>query len=145
VPYALALGVWVGLVSQFIPTVGTYLAGVLPVLVALAADPIDALWVLVFIVIYQQLENYLIQPRITATTMQLHPAVAFGSVIAGAALLGAVGAFLSIPVAASLQAFLTTYVRRYEVSDTALTGVEPTDAGQDRETTPVRSGDEEHS
>jgi predicted PurR-regulated permease PerM len=117
VPYAPALGVWVGLVSQFIPTVGTYLAGALPVLIAFAEDPWDALWVLCFVVVYQQFENYLLQPRITARTVDMHPAVAFGSVIAGTALLGAVGALVAIPATATLQGFLTAYVRRYEVAD----------------------------
>jgi predicted PurR-regulated permease PerM len=47
--------------------------------------------------------------------VEIHPAVAFGSVIAGAALLGAVGALISIPVTATLQGFLGTYIRRYEL------------------------------
>lgn len=117
VPYAPALAVWVGLVSQFIPTVGTYLAGALPVLIAFTEDPWDALWVLCFVVVYQQFENYLLQPRITARTVDIHPAVAFGSVIAGTALLGAVGALIAIPVTATLQGFFAAYVRRYEVTD----------------------------
>nr|WP_235002602.1 AI-2E family transporter [Actinacidiphila paucisporea] len=117
VPYAPALAVWVGLVSQFIPTVGTYLAGALPVLIAFTEDPWDALWVLCFVVVYQQFENYLLQPRITARTVDIHPAVAFGSVIAGTALLGAVGALIAIPATATLQGFFAAYVRRYEVTD----------------------------
>ena len=62
VPFAVALALWVGVVSQFIPTVGTYLAGALAVLVALLSDPVDAVWVLGFVVLYQQVENYLLQP-----------------------------------------------------------------------------------
>jgi predicted PurR-regulated permease PerM len=119
VPYPVPLAIWVGLVSQFVPTVGTYLAGALPVLVALLSDPLDAVWVVTFIVAYQQFENYLLAPRITARTMSLHPAVAFGAVIAGAALLGGVGALLALPVAASLQAFFSTYIRRHEVVEEA--------------------------
>lgn len=115
IPYAGALAVWVGVVSQFIPTIGTYLAGALPMLVGLTVDPVDALWILLFVVAYQQVENYLLQPRITARTVEIHPAVAFGSVIAGAALLGAVGALIAIPVTATLQGFLGTYIRRYEL------------------------------
>ncbi|MFJ3218753.1 AI-2E family transporter [Kitasatospora sp. NPDC086801] len=115
-PYAAALAVWVGVMSQFVPTIGTYLAGALPVLVALTVQPVDALWVLVFVVVYQQVENYLLHPRITAKTVDVHPAVAFGAVIAGAALLGAVGALIAIPAAATLQGFVGTYVRRYEVA-----------------------------
>jgi predicted PurR-regulated permease PerM len=119
VPNPLALGIWVGLVSQFVPTVGTYVAGALPVLVALLSDPIDAVWVVVFIVAYQQLENYLLAPRIAARTLSLHPAVAFGAVLAGAALLGGVGALLALPAAATLQAFGATYIRRHEVVEEA--------------------------
>jgi predicted PurR-regulated permease PerM len=123
VPYGLALALWVGIVSQFVPVIGTYLAGALPVLIALADDPITAVWVLIFIVVYQQIENYLFAPRVTARTMSLHPAVAFGAVIAGAALLGGVGAVLALPLAASGQAFATTYIRRHEVVESNLTTI----------------------
>ncbi|MFC9457809.1 AI-2E family transporter [Streptomyces sp. NPDC058430] len=117
VPYAPVLAVWVGLVSQFIPTIGTYLAGALPMLIAFTVDPWYALWVLIFVVVYQQFENYVLQPKLTAKTVDIHPAVAFGSVIAGTALLGAVGALIAIPAVATLQAFLGAYVRRYDVTD----------------------------
>ncbi|ANZ15895.1 putative permease [Streptomyces noursei ATCC 11455] len=116
VPYAPALGMWVGLISQFIPTIGTYMAGALPILIAFTVDPWYALWVFGFVVVYQQFENYLLQPRITAKTVDIHPAVAFGSVIAGTALMGAVGALIAIPATATLQAFLGAYVKRYEVT-----------------------------
>ncbi|MFI5571018.1 AI-2E family transporter [Streptomyces sp. NPDC051740] len=117
VPYAPVLAVWVGLVSQFIPTIGTYLAGALPMLIAFTVDPWYALWVLIFVVVYQQFENYVLQPKLTSKTVDIHPAVAFGSVVAGTALLGAVGALIAIPAVATLQAFLGAYVRRYDVTD----------------------------
>jgi len=117
VPYAPVLAVWVGLVSQFIPTIGTYLAGALPMLIAFTVDPWYALWVLIFVVVYQQFENYVLQPKLTSKTVDIHPAVAFGSVIAGTALLGAVGALVAIPAVATLQAFLGAYVKRYDVTD----------------------------
>ncbi|WP_210589188.1 AI-2E family transporter [Streptomyces sp. GESEQ-35] len=117
VPYAPVLAVWVGLVSQFIPTIGTYLAGALPMLIAFTVDPWYALWVLIFVVIYQQFENYMLQPKLTSKTVDIHPAVAFGSVVAGTALLGAVGALIAIPAIATLQAFLGAYVKRYDVTD----------------------------
>ncbi|HET9380148.1 MAG TPA: AI-2E family transporter, partial [Streptomyces sp.] len=117
VPYAPVLAVWVGLVSQFIPTIGTYLAGALPMLIAFTVDPWYALWVLIFVVLYQQFENYMLQPKLTSKTVDIHPAVAFGSVIAGTALLGAVGALVAIPAVATLQAFLGAYVKRYDVTD----------------------------
>ncbi|MFI7356838.1 AI-2E family transporter [Streptomyces avidinii] len=116
VPYAPALAVWVGLVSQFVPTIGTYLAGALPVLLAFTVDPWYALYVLGFVVVYQQFENYVLQPKLTSKTVDIHPAVAFGSVVAGTALLGAVGALIAIPAVATLQAFLGAYVKRYELT-----------------------------
>ncbi|MFF3850433.1 AI-2E family transporter [Streptomyces sp. NPDC002328] len=117
IPYAPVLAVWVGVVSQFIPTIGTYLAGALPMLIAFTVDPWYALWVLIFVVVYQQFENYMLQPKLTSKTVDIHPAVAFGSVVAGTALLGAVGALISIPAVATLQAFLGAYVKRYDVTD----------------------------
>ncbi|MEU4824896.1 AI-2E family transporter [Actinomadura citrea] len=121
VPYAAALALWVGVVSQFIPAVGTYLAGAVPVLIALTRSPSTALWILLFIIAYQQLENYLLQPRITARTLDMHPAVAFGLILAGAAVAGPIGILLAIPLGASLQAFAGAYVRRYEVEEHPLT------------------------
>jgi predicted PurR-regulated permease PerM len=66
--------------------------------------------VLAWILAYQQIENYLLSPRITGQTMNLHPAVAFGSALAGAALFGPMGAVLALPAAAVIQAFITTYL-----------------------------------
>ncbi|MCW2912833.1 MAG: yhhT 3 [Actinomycetia bacterium] len=121
VPFTLTLALWIGVASQFIPTIGTYLAGAVPVLVSLAVSPLTALWVLVVIIAYQQFENYVLHPRITARTLDMHPAVAFGMVIAGTAILGPIGALLSLPAGASIQAFASAYVRRYEVEDHPLT------------------------
>ena len=120
VPYALPLAVWVGIVSQFIPAVGTYLAGVAPVLVALTVRPITAVVVVAGIVVYQQIENILLSPRITARTMSLHPAVAFGSVVIGATLLGVVGTLVALPAAAIIQAFGSTYVEQHHVDEAHL-------------------------
>ena len=115
VRFALVLAIWVGLLSQFVPVIGTYVAAVLPVLIALADEPISAVWVILFMVVWQQVENYLIAPRVTAQTMEVHPAVAFGSVLAGTAILGPVGALLALPVSATLQGFISTYASRYNV------------------------------
>jgi predicted PurR-regulated permease PerM len=113
-PYFLPLALWVGFVSQFIPTIGTYLAGLLPIVVALAlGEPALAVSILVFVTIYQQVENLFLSPRVTQETMQIHAAVAFGSVIVGGALFGAPGALLAIPLVAIIQAVVDTYGRRY--------------------------------
>ncbi|MFC7450262.1 AI-2E family transporter [Rhodococcus daqingensis] len=115
VPYWLPLAIWTGVVSQFIPTLGTYLAIALPAIIAAASQPMDGVWVVAFGTAYQQVENYLLHPRITSKTVSIHPAVAFGSVIAGASLFGAVGALVSVPVVAVIQALVETYGRRYEL------------------------------
>lgn len=122
-PVAMAL--WVGVISQFLPVVGTYIAGALPVLVQFVDSPPKALLILIFVIIYQQIENYLLLPRITARTMDLHPAIAFGSAIAGGAVLGAVGAILAIPAAAMAQAVLSNIGERHEVIDSHLTSTQP--------------------
>jgi predicted PurR-regulated permease PerM len=116
VPYWLPLAIWTGLVSQFIPTIGTYLAIALPAVIAVAQQPIDAVWVIAFGAAYQQVENYFFAPRITARTISIHPAVAFASVIVGGALFGPLGALVSIPVVAAIQAVIDTYGRRYELA-----------------------------
>lgn len=120
VPFPLPLAMWVGVLSQFVPVVGTYLAGMLPLLIAVLDRPISALWVAIVVLAYQQIENYLLAPRVTAHTMNIHPAVAFGSVLVGAALLGSAGALLAVPAAATVQAFVSTYIKRHELIESDL-------------------------
>ncbi|NCU87543.1 MAG: AI-2E family transporter [Acidimicrobiia bacterium] len=121
-PAPVALAVWVGLISQFLPVVGTYLAGVLPVLLAFLDSPVKALIVIVFIAVYQQLENFLLAPKITAQTLELHAAVAFGAAIAGGAILGPIGAVLALPFAAMVQGIVGNWGRRFEIIDDPLVG-----------------------
>jgi predicted PurR-regulated permease PerM len=118
------LALWVGLVSQFLPVVGTYLAGVLPVLISFLDSPLKALIIVGFIVVYQQIENYLFAPRITARTMELHPAVAFGAALGGAALLGPAGAVLALPGAAMVQALASEWGTRHDVVESQLTAIQ---------------------
>ena len=128
VPFALALGLWMGLLSQFVPVVGTYLGGALPLLIALLESPTRGLAVVVYIVVYQQVENYLLAPKITEKTMALHPAVSFGSAIAGATLMGVPGALMALPAAATIQAFVSSYLERHEVVDSELTEYDASDS-----------------
>jgi predicted PurR-regulated permease PerM len=114
-PSAVALGLWVGIISQFIPTIGTYIAAFLPILVALTQDLRTTVLVVIFIVVYQQIENYVISPRLGRSALKVHPAVGFGAVLAGTAILGAVGAVLALPIVAIIQSFAGVYVQRHEV------------------------------
>jgi predicted PurR-regulated permease PerM len=117
-PYWLALGIWTGIVAQFVPTIGTYIAIALPVIIGLLSDdPKDGIIALAWAVLYQQVENLTLEPRISAKAVDLHPAVSFGSVMFGAALFGAAGALLAVPVAAIIMSFLETYAPEYELLD----------------------------
>jgi predicted PurR-regulated permease PerM len=114
-PYPIALGIWAGVVSQAIPVLGAYLAGALPAVVALAASPRTAIAVVVVVVAYQQIENLLIAPRVTRNTVHIHPLVGFGSVLAGAAALGWVGALFAVPVVATVSSFTSVFITRHDV------------------------------
>ncbi|MDP9493865.1 MAG: AI-2E family transporter [Actinomycetota bacterium] len=117
VPFALSLGIWVGVLSQFIPIIGTYLAAILPAVVALSANgPTNAVWVIVYFVAYQQLENYLVAPRITRRTMQIHPAVSIAAILIGGTLLGGIGIILALPMTGIIQALISeSSANRHEV------------------------------
>lgn len=117
VPFALPLALWMGLISQFIPVVGTFIAASLPLMVALLENPWSGLVFVIYVVLYQQFENYILGPRITARTMQLHPAVAVGAALVGGTLAGVLGAFLALPIAAILQVMVGAYIKRHEVID----------------------------
>src|SRR3954463_7179045 len=115
-PSWLALGIWTGVVAQFVPTIGTYISIALPVLVGLLSpNPWIGVAALVWAIIYQQVENLTIEPRISAKAVDVHPAVSFASVMIGTALFGVAGALLSIPVAAGILALVDIYVRRHEL------------------------------
>ncbi|MDC5699062.1 AI-2E family transporter [Intrasporangium calvum] len=114
--YWLALGIWTGVIAQFVPTVGTYIAIALPVVIGLIGDqPWQGLAVLAFAVVYQQIENITLEPRISASAVNVHPAVSFGAVLFGASLFGIGGAFVAVPVAALLLALFDIYSHKYEL------------------------------
>ena len=115
-PSWLALGLWTGIVAQIVPSIGTYISIALPVLVGLASpNPWIGVAALIWAIIYQQVENLTIEPRISAKAVDVHPAVSFASVMVGTALFGFAGALLSIPVAAVILALVDIYVRRHEL------------------------------
>ncbi len=121
VPFAAPLAIFEGLVAEFIPIVGTYIAGIPPILVAALFSLSAGIAALAYVLIYQQIENYLLSPRLTAKTMALHPALAFAAALIGGALGGVLTAFLALPVAGVVQAAAGAYGRRYEVVKSDLT------------------------
>ena len=101
VPYPAVLAVLVGLLG-LIPMVGATLGAVLVGLVAFFDEPQKALIVGVYYLIYQQVENYVVVPRIMQSTVSVPGAVTIVAALAGGTLLGVLGALLAIPVAAGL-------------------------------------------
>lgn len=124
-PSWLPLALWTGIVAQFVPTIGTYISIALPVIVGLLSpNPWIGVIALVWAIIYQQVENLTIEPKINAKAVDMHPAVAFGSVLLGAALFGVAGAFLAVPVTAMLLALLDIYGNRHELLPAVARSVE---------------------
>jgi predicted PurR-regulated permease PerM len=129
VPGAAPLALFEGTVAAFIPIVGTYIAATVPIVTAfISVGSKTALVLLIYVLIYQQVENYLLSPRIQGRTMQLHPAVAFGAALAGGAIGGLLWAFLALPFAATVQASASLWIQRHEVVESNLTRVEPVPA-----------------
>jgi predicted PurR-regulated permease PerM len=134
VPGAAALAFFEGSVAAFIPIVGTYIAAIVPLVVAFTTvGATGALVLLIYVLIYQQVENYLISPRIQGKTMQLHPAVAFGAALAGGAIGGLLWAFLALPFAATVQASASLWIQHHEVVESELTHVEPAPPEKEKE------------
>ena len=109
VPYALPLAVVVFLLD-LVPLVGATLGAIIVGLVTLFSDfPVDTIIWVIFSVIYQQVENSVIQPRIQARAVAVHPLVVLVSVLFGSTLFGVLGALLAIPVAAAIQITIREY------------------------------------
>ncbi len=70
---------------------------------------------LAFIIGYQQLENLYFSPKVSARALEMNPAVSFVVVLAFGAVFGALGAFLALPIAATIQAVANTYLQRHEL------------------------------
>ncbi len=101
IPYAAVLAVSVGFLG-LVPMVGATLGASLVSLVAFFDEPKKALIAIIYYVVYQQLENYVLAPRVMQRTVSVPGTVTVVAVLAGGALLGVLGALLAIPVAAGL-------------------------------------------
>jgi predicted PurR-regulated permease PerM len=101
VPQPLLLAI-LAAVADAIPVVGVVIATIPAVLLALTVSPLAAGIVLVLYVAYQQVENYLIVPRVYRGTLELHPFAVLIAVLVGAQLLGVLGVLLALPIAAAV-------------------------------------------
>jgi predicted PurR-regulated permease PerM len=110
VPFRGPLAVIAGLFS-LIPLVGATIAAVLIGVVTLFEDfPTTTIIWVIWAILYQQLENHVIQPQIQKRTVNVHPFITIVAVLFGATLFGIMGALVAIPVAASIQILLREYV-----------------------------------
>ena len=111
VPYAGSLAVIIFLLD-LVPLVGATLGAIIVGIITLFNDfPRDTIAWIIWSVVYQQVENSVIQPRIQARALEVHPFVVLVSVLFGSTLFGIVGALIAIPVAAAIQISITEYNR----------------------------------
>jgi predicted PurR-regulated permease PerM len=123
VPFAVPLAFLVA-VTDLIPLIGATLGAVICIAVALFATRLwpTTVLVLVFFVLYQQIENYLIAPRVMRGQVQLSaPAVLLAGLI-GAAAMGLIGALMAIPIAAGIKVLLSERLQARDAGDTGDTG-----------------------
>ncbi|MEU5864625.1 AI-2E family transporter [Nonomuraea sp. NPDC047529] len=129
-PSWLALGAWTGLVAQLVPTIGTYISIALPVVVGLVSSrPWIGVAALAWGIVYQQVENLTLEPKISSRAVDIHPGVSFAAVILGASLFGAMGALLAIPVVAMLLSLVDTFATRQEFREVMAAEAAPPKGG----------------
>lgn len=126
VSYPVALAVVV-FVCGLIPMVGHTIGAIIVTVVALFTSLPTALIILGYYILYQQIENYLIQPRVQANTTNMSPLLVFMSLIIGVGFGGLVGGLVAIPVAGCIRILVLEYLRTAKIID---------DATFERETTP---------
>jgi predicted PurR-regulated permease PerM len=108
-PYPAALALLVALLD-LIPLVGATLGGALLVVVGLFVSPLTAIILLVYVLVYQQVEGSVLQPLVYSRAVQLNALLIFVAVLVGAALMGIPGALLAIPVAEIIRIVVTDLV-----------------------------------
>ena len=137
VPYAVALGLVVALLD-LIPLAGATLAAIIVTTVAFLDSVTAGIIVLIFFVLYQQLENHVLQPVVYGRTVQLSPLAVLISVLIGAELAGVLGALAAIPVAGTIQVLLVDWLRhrRDQIAEAATV---PVSAAAVEPPTPRRS------
>lgn len=113
ISYPIALVVIV-FIAGLIPMVGHTIGAVIVSLVALSTSPAAALIVLAYYILYQQIENYVIQPRIQANSTNMSPLLVFGSVVIGISFGGLFGGLFAIPVAGCIRVAVLDYLRSHE-------------------------------
>ena len=109
VPYPVALALVVA-ITDLVPVIGATLGAVVVSAVAFAHDVRTGVIVAVFYLIYQQVENYVLYPRIMKRSVDVSPLVTIVAVLIGASLMGILGALIAIPTAAAVQLIMAEVV-----------------------------------
>lgn len=113
-PFALMVVVFI---CGLIPMVGHTIGAVIVSIVALFTSPIAALVVLGYYILYQQIENYAVQPRIQSNTTDMSPLLVFASVVIGVSFSGLLGGLVAIPIAGCLRILVLDYLMRNKYID----------------------------
>lgn len=123
VPFALPLAVFIA-VTDLIPLVGATLGAVVTVVVAIATTELwpNTILLAAFFIVYQQLENYLIAPRVLKGTVDMSSIAVLLAALIGASVLGLVGALMAIPVAAAIKVIATPIMQARDEADEAAAG-----------------------
>jgi predicted PurR-regulated permease PerM len=108
VPFAVALAMWVA-ITDLIPTVGATLGALVVVIVALLDSVFGGIATAIWFIAYQQIENYVIAPRVMKKAVDVSPAAVIISVLIGGALAGFAGALLALPVAAVIKVLVREF------------------------------------
>ena len=110
VPYAVALGLLVAILD-LIPLAGATIAAILVTTVAFLDSTTSGIIILVFFVVYQQIENHILQPVVYGRTVRLSPLAVLIAVLIGAEIAGVIGALAAIPVAGTIQVVLVDWLK----------------------------------
>jgi predicted PurR-regulated permease PerM len=123
IPFALPLAAWVA-ITDLIPMVGATLGAVVCVIVAFATSSLwpHTILVVLFFVLYQQVENYLIVPRVMRSSVEMPAVAVLLAALLGGSVLGLVGALMAIPVAAALRVIAEPVLRARDEEVTPVDG-----------------------
>lgn len=117
--YALLLAL-IGMATNVIPFLGPYLAVIPAVIIALVQEPIMAVYVLIIMLIAQQIESNLITPNVMGRSLDVHPLTVITLILAAGNIAGIWGIILAIPVYAVIKTIVSnTYARRQDIRETA--------------------------
>ena len=109
VPYASALAAWVA-ITDLVPVLGALLGAAGVAAVAFVEAPDTLLWAMLLLVVYQQVENFLIAPKVMNRAVDLSPATVIIALMVGGSLAGLIGALLALPLAALIKIIVEGYI-----------------------------------